>query len=298
MNTKKRILILGKSGLLAQAAIRIADKKNYEVSTLSRSEGFDLSRADAGRILEESFKRIGPSLIFNAAGMTDLEMCEQNPNQAWLLNARLPALIARLANQAQCPWVHTSTDHYFTGNLNLLHTEYETPKPPNEYALSKLAGEEIALASSKALVIRTNIIGKRGWVDQPNFAEWVMKCLHEQIPFNVYTDTWASSIEVGQFSNLALELAGSGATGLVNLASSESISKSDLIERIAIQSGFSTKYLTRIKTPNSVLGKLRRANSMGLDCTKAEQLLSKLGLSLPNADEVVSALVKSFGSEK
>jgi dTDP-4-dehydrorhamnose reductase len=298
MNTKKRILILGKSGLLAQAAIRIAVKKNYEVSTLSRSEGFDLNRADAGSILEESFKKIAPSLIFNAAGMTDLEMCEQNPNQAWSLNARLPALIARLANQTQCPWVHISTDHYFNSNLNLLHTEYETPKPPNEYALSKLAGEEISLASSTALVIRTNIIGKRGWADQPNFAEWVMKCLNEQVPFNVYTDTWASSIEVGQFANLALELAESGTTGLLNLASSESISKSDLIERIANQSGFSSNHLLKIKTPDTVLGKLRRANSMGLDCSKAIQLLSKLGLSLPNADEVVSELVKSFRSEK
>ena len=294
MILKKRILILGRSGLLARAVISAANYKKYEVFTLSRTEGVDLAGVDAYAQLEEAFKLIGPTLIFNCAGITDLELCEQNPNLAWMLNARLPALIARLANQTQTPWVHISTDHYFNGDKNILHTESEVTRPPNEYSLSKLAGEKVALTSSTALVLRTNIIGRRGWIGQPNFAEWAMKCLKDQIPINVFTDTWTSSIEAGQFAKLALEIAECGATGLMNLACSESISKSDLIEKIAIQSGFGTNYLTKVKTPYISGGKLHRANAMGLDCTKADKLLNKLGFKLPNADEVVSALVKSF----
>jgi dTDP-4-dehydrorhamnose reductase len=294
MSSKKRIVILGKSGLLAQAAIKAAKDKKYEVFTLSRSNGLDLTGINVDFHLEEACKRIGPTLIFNAAGITDLAMCEQNPYQAWMLNARLPGLLARLTNQNQIPWVHISTDHYFNGDENLLHRESETPIPPNEYSLSKLAGEKIALTSSTALVLRTNIIGRRGWVDQPNFAEWAMRCLAEEIQINAYTDTWASSIESGQFAKLALELVESGSTGLMNLACSESISKSDWIEKIAIQSGFKTSYLNRVKTPKFIGDKLRRANSMGLDCTKAQQQLNKLGFSLPCSNEVVYALVKSF----
>ncbi len=285
---------MGKSGLLAQAVIRTASTSNYEVFTISRSQGFDLTRTDAGLVLEEAFKSIAPALIFNAVGITNLEECERNPIQAWILNVRLPALIAGLANQNKCPWVHISTDHFFNGDENLLHSENETPKPPNEYALSKLAGEAISLSSPTAFVIRTNIIGKRGWADQPNFAEWAINCLNEHAPFDAYTDTWASSIEVNQFAKLALKLAESGQTGLMNLACSVSISKADLIKKIAVQSGLSTKYLKEIKTPAAAFGRPRRANAMGLDCTKAQKCLYAMGLSLPDADEVVSALIQSF----
>lgn len=294
MISKKRILILGKTGLLAQAVTKVAIKNGYEVSQITRSQGVDLACDNAGEVLDEAYKRFSPSLIFNATGITDLEMCEKNPKQAWLLNARLPALIACLANQTQCPWVHISTDHYFNGFENFLHKESESPNPPNEYAISKLAGEKMALTSPSALVIRTNIIGKRGWANQPNFAEWVLRCLNEQTPIDIYTDTWASSIEVGQFANLALQLAESGETGLMNLACSESISKAELIEKFAIRSGFGTHLLNKVETPSAVFGKTRRANSMGLDCTKAQLRLSKISLSLPNADQVVCALVKSF----
>jgi dTDP-4-dehydrorhamnose reductase len=290
----KKILILGKTGLLAQAVNKIATKSGYEVFSLSRGQGIELTNTNADLSLYEALERIRPSLIFNATGITNLQFCEQNPTQAWLLHARLPGLLAKWTDKTHCPWVHVSTDHYFNDSSNLMHTESDPPKPLNEYASSKLAGEALALTSSTALVLRTNIIGKRGWASQPNFAEWVMKCLNDQEPFNAFIDTWASSIEAGQFAYLALKLAESGESGLMNLACSESISKSDLIEKIAKESQIEHYLMNKVKTPSHVAGQPRRANAMGLNCTKAEECLSKLGLRLPDADEVVSALVKSF----
>jgi len=290
----KKILVLGRTGLLAQAVVKVANKSGYEVFSLSRDQGVDLTSKGAESCLEEALNRIGPSLIFNATGITNLQFCEQYPDQAWLLHARLPGLLAKWSDSTNCPWVHISTDHYFNASSNLSHTESECPKPPNEYASSKLAGEALALTSSKALVLRTNIIGKRGWVNQPNFAEWVMNCLYDKSPFNAYIDTWASSIEAGQFANLALRLAESGERGLLNLACSESISKADLIEKIAKKSQIKDYLMNKVRTPSHAIGQPKRANSMGLDCTKAQKRLRTLGLHLPDTDEVVSALVKSF----
>jgi dTDP-4-dehydrorhamnose reductase len=294
MNEEKRILLLGETGLLAQAMSSAARKQGYQVFTLSRQKGVDLSNVKAGSYLQEAFERIQPHLILNATGITDLNYCEDNPEPAWTLHARLPSLIAQLANQTQCPWVHISTDHYFNGEENVLHTELDKPKPPNTYAASKLAGEAMASTSPTALVIRTNIIGKRGWPNQPNFAEWAMLCLREKIPFDAYTDTWASSIEVGQFAKLLLVLAETGETGLMNLACSEAISKSEWIEKMAQYSGLSSQQMKKVITPKPVSGQLQRANAMGLDCTKAKKRLHSIGHTLPNADEVVQALVKSF----
>jgi dTDP-4-dehydrorhamnose reductase len=295
MEVSKKIFIIGQSGMLAQALIKYASKKRYKVFSLSRTQGIDLSRG--GTCLTEALNRINPSLVINAAGITDLKFCEDNPSQAWMLHVRLPAIIASWANKASCKWVHISTDHYFNDQENVLHTELDTPNPLNEYALSKLAGESLALTSSTAFVVRTNIIGKRGWLGSPNFAEWVMQCLHNRVQFDAFTDTWASSIEVGQFANLVLTLVESGETGLMNLACSESISKANLIERIAQKSGVNQYFMRKVKTPAPVDGQPLRANAMGLNCSKAQHRLNTLGLTLPDADEVVSALIKSF-SEK
>jgi len=296
MNSRKKLLILGHTGLLAQAVIKDARKKGYEVFSLSRSNGIDLTKRDTG--LSQALNLIKPTLVFNATGITDLQFCEENPDKAWLLHARLPGKIAAWANQTSCHWVHVSTDHYFNDKENLLHTESDTPKPPNEYAASKLAGEALALTSSTAFVVRTNIIGKRGWSGRPNFAEWLMHCLHNNVPFDAFTDTWTSSIEVGQFANLALTLVESGETGLMNLACAESISKANWIEKIAKESGVTNYLMKKVKTPKTLDGQTRRANAMGLDCSKAQQRLNDIGLALPDSEEVVCALVKSFRSNK
>lgn len=294
MNSEKKLLLLGQSGLFAQAVLRQAGLSSYKVIVLSRAQGTDLSKISSFNSLKDIFNQIKPDLLINAVGVTDLRLCEQNPEYAWNLNARLPSMIAKWANQTLCPWVHISTDHFFNDEGNILHDENSLVKPLNEYASSKFAGESLALTSSTALVIRTNIIGKRGWTGKQNFAEWAISCLQKQTLIEAYIDTWASSIEVGQFTKLLMKLVESDEKGLINLASSESISKADLIEKIAYRMKLSTKYINRIKTPMPSNDQIKRSRSMGLDCSKAQKTLKKLGLKLPNTDQVVDALIKNF----
>lgn len=281
--------------MLAQAMVRCAPKLGFEVSSMSRLDGFDLSEVSANEHLLSAVDKFKPNLIVNATALTNLEFCESNPRQAWMLNAHLPALIAQMTSQVQCPWIHISTDHYFNGQENKLHAESDFPNPPNIYAASKLAGEVMALTSPTALVVRTNIVGRRGWVGQPNFLEWVMNCLNEKKPFDAYTDTWTSSIEVDQLATLAIVLSENSEIGLFNVASLQSISKAELIERIANRFQLSTKYMNKVETSKyPSANSLKRANSMGLNCNKAQKKLLELGYSLPNTDEVIEALYKSF----
>jgi dTDP-4-dehydrorhamnose reductase len=297
MNTKKTLLILGKYGMLAQALIKAAPKESLEVVTISKADGKNLN--DIKNIFElkyllNSFK---PDILFNATGITDLNYCEKNPEQAWLLHARLPAMIADWSRNTNVPWVHVSTDHYYTASNNCCHTESDAVAPMNEYAASKLAGEYLALTSHQALVLRTNIIGKRAWKNQPNFAEWVINNLKKQNQFDGYIDTWASSIEAGQFASLALTLAKHGVTGLMNLACSESISKAEWIEKIAQSAKLKCNNLNKIPTPEVNEDEVRRANAMGLDCSKSKAILNSLGMTLPDSNTVAEALVRSFKDE-
>lgn len=297
MKTKKTLLILGKYGMLAQALVKAATKQSFDVVTISKADGYNLNEIKNNTELKNLINNFKPNILFNATGITDLNYCEKNPEQAWLLHARLPAMLANWSRNNNIPWVHVSTDHYYTASNNYYHTEADAVTPMNEYATSKLAGEYLALTSPQALVLRTNIIGKRGWKNKPNFAEWVLQNLKKQIQFDGYIDTWASSMEVGQFASLALTLAKHGVTGLMNLACSESISKSDWIEKIAQSAKLECNYLNKIATPEAAEGELLRANAMGLDCSKSKAILNSLGMTLPDSNLVAEAVVNSFKDE-
>jgi dTDP-4-dehydrorhamnose reductase len=283
--------------MLAQALMKAAPKESLEVVTISKADGNNLNEIKNIIELKNLLNSFKPDMLFNATGITDINYCENNPEKAWLLHARLPAMIADWSRNTNTPWVHVSTDHYYTATNNYYHTESDTVAPMNEYAASKLAGEYLALTSHQALVLRTNIIGKRGWKNQHNFAEWVINNLKKQNQFDGYIDTWASSIEVGQFASLALTLAKNGVTGLMNLGCSDSISKAEWIEKIAQIAELGINNLNKIPTPEAAGGEVRRANAMGLDCSKSKAILKTLGMTLPDSNMVAEALVNSFKDE-
>ncbi len=60
-----------------------------------------------------------------------------------------------------------STDHYFCGQGDLKHDESAPVTLLNEYARTKYAGEAFALTNPEACVIRTNVVGFRGWEVRP-----------------------------------------------------------------------------------------------------------------------------------
>jgi len=97
---------------------------------------------------------------------------------------------------------------------------------------------------------------------------------------------------------LAITLVKHGATGLMNLGCSESISKSEWIEKIAQSAKLDcNNNLNKIPTPKAVEGELQRANAMGLDCSKSKAILNTLGMTLPDSKIVAETLVNSFKDE-
>ncbi len=294
------VVVLGASGLLGQALMVELARRGRRAVGLSRRLGLDLTALGSPQALAQALNTAmsaavnsalrshTPKLIVNAAAITHLELCEQHPDQACALHARLPALLAAWARGAGVPWVQVSTDHYFAGPENRLHDETAPVLLLNHYARSKHAGEAIALQCPHALVLRTNIVGRRGWAGQPSFAEWAVQTLKSGLPFTGYTDSWASSMEAGQCAAALLDLADGGARGLFNVACRESLSKADFITGLAAELGLSSAALHRQNRPTSGLP---RANALGLDVRRAEQ---RLGRALPTAQQVSHALAATF----
>ena len=83
----------------------------------------------------------------------------------------------------------------------------------------------------------------------------------------------------------------------MNLACSDSLSKAEWIEKIAQYAQFESNNLNKIPTPKAAEDEVRRANAMGLDCSKSKDILNTLGMILPDSNMVAEALVNSFEDE-
>ncbi len=283
------LVILGSTGLLGQALKREAVRRSIYAIGVARANAermLDVTDAAAlGRLLEE----IRPAVIINAAAMTALDACERSPGDAYMINARLAALLVRHCAIHGGKLLQVSTDHYFTGDGQRLHGEDASVSLLNEYARTKYAGEGFALSNPDSLVVRTNVVGFRGWAGRPTFVEWAIAALRAEEPMTLFDDFYTSSLDVESLASVLLDLVERQACGLLNVAARECSSKQEFILGLARR--------LNLSTANCRAGSVRKlagtagAESLGLDVSAAEQLL---GYTLPGAASVLDRLVQQY----
>lgn len=81
-----------------------------------------------------------PDYLFHLGAHTDLEYCENNPNDAYLTNTIAVENAVSIANKINIPLLYISTAGIFDGK-KILYDDWDTPNPLGHYARSKYAGE-------------------------------------------------------------------------------------------------------------------------------------------------------------
>jgi dTDP-4-dehydrorhamnose reductase len=278
------LLVLGSTGLLGQAFTAEARARGRASLGLARSgSDRDLDLTDAAA-LEALIGELRPATIVNCVAVTGLDACEASPGLAFVVNARLAGLLARLAREHDAKFVQISTDHYFTGDGATPHSEDAQVTLLNEYARSKYAGEQLALTDPGALVVRTNIVGLRRWPGRPTFAEWAIAAIEAARPLVLFDDFYTSSIDARACAAAILDLLDADVVGLVNVASAQVASKREFV--LALASALERELDdVRLGSVRELLP--RRAESLGLDVTLAQR---SLGRGLPDLTETVAAI--------
>ncbi|MGB3740352.1 MAG: SDR family oxidoreductase [Pontixanthobacter sp.] len=287
---KTRVLVLGATGLLGQAVMRAGHARGHSMRGAARSGAdvaIDITDGDALVALVTAER---PELIVNCVALVDVMGCERDPGKAYAINAAPVARLARIASQNGARLVHISTDHYFAGEGNMAHGEGATVTLLNQYAATKYAGEQFALLCHDALVLRTSIVGIRGW-DAPTFAEWAIAAILRDEAMTLFSDAFTSSIDTGAFADAMFDLIAADATGLLNVAASQVYSKEAFIRELATQLNAP---LTRAEV--GTVGDLTppRPKALGLDVARAEALLQR---ALPDMKAVVRAVVCDYRSK-
>jgi dTDP-4-dehydrorhamnose reductase len=159
-----KIIILGAGGRLGAALLREYRDK-FDVAGFNHTQ-LDLS--DLGAVREKLLKASFDVLI-NAAGFTKVDLCETQPDRAFVINSEAPRVVAEICDEKNARLIHFSTDYVFDGDKREPYTEEDQASPISAYGESKLAGESNVLA-----VQYQNLVVRVSWVfgpDRPSFID-------------------------------------------------------------------------------------------------------------------------------
>jgi dTDP-4-dehydrorhamnose reductase len=227
----------------------------------------------------------GPSLVVHAAGLTNVEACEADPEQARHVNVALAECVAAACHAEGVRLVHVSSDHLFDGREPLAE-EQQPPSPLNAYARTKAEAEARVLAAHPdALVVRTNFYGW-GPSYRRSFSDRVIDALRDGRGVPLFEDVFYTPILASELARAAHELVGAGASGIVHVVGDERLSKFEFGRRIARAFDLDAALIQRNRL-ECASGLAPRPRDMSLSNRKARALL---GRPLGSVDEHLAQL--------
>lgn len=149
-----RVLLTGSTGRLGGAFLSLWGRNStIELISPSRHE-LDLSEPEKVRSF---LSHADFDCLINAAAVTGLEECLDNPELAQRVNVAAPKIMAEVCAKKLAKLVHFSTDYVFSGDQPGMKTEADVTGAVNVYGVSKCAGELAVLdANADALVARVS----------------------------------------------------------------------------------------------------------------------------------------------
>lgn len=201
-----KIVILGTGGRLGAALLREYGEK-FDVTGFSRTE-LDLSDLDG---LCEKLRAIDFDLVINAAGFTKVDLCETQPDRAFLINAEAPRVLTEISRKKNAKLIHFSTDYVFDGDKREPYTEEDEASPISVYGESKLAGEKNVLAGQNR-----NLVVRVSWVfgpDRPSFIDAMVQQARENDEVNAIADKFSTPTYTLDIAEMLPRFFGSDAPG-------------------------------------------------------------------------------------
>ena len=286
----KKILITGSTGQLGNSLGKVF-KSRYDLVLTSRTKPnkntnyfLDITNS---LLVKDMVSAISPDIIINLAALTNVDLCESNPDLAHAINFQG---VKNLVNVFKGPIIHLSTDYVFDGKLGQ-YKENDIINPINVYGFTKYKAEKILLEKSKeSLVIRTNVLYDYQSKAKASFLNWVVDSLKRGEKIKVVDDqfnnpTWTDSISVVIDRAIKADL-----NGLIHWGDFDWISRYDFANKIADKFNLQSNLIEPIKTDELNQVAPRPLNG-GLDTTLAQDLLR---LEPPQIDDCLNQIIENL----
>jgi dTDP-4-dehydrorhamnose reductase len=231
----ERVLVTGGEGQLASDLTDLL-RGRTEVLAPSRLE---LDITD-DRAVAATFEHFRPLMVFNCAAFHNVDACEREEERALGVNAVAIKRLAERCARADVFLIHLSTNYVFDGGRPLPYRESDPQAPRSVYAISKLAGEHMALAfAGKALVVRTaGLYGRRGSGSKGgNFVKRVLARAREDGELRVVNDQRLTPTYTADLATALIEAVEADCTGVLHLTNAGECSWFEFTQAILTRAG-------------------------------------------------------------
>ncbi|MEK9148009.1 MAG: dTDP-4-dehydrorhamnose reductase [Patescibacteria group bacterium] len=183
-----KIAVIGASGMLGYDLMN-AGRPDDTLVGLAHA---DIEITDPASVAV-ALERCRPEVVINAVAIIKTELCETEPDRAFLVNAVGAYNVAKAAAGLGAAVVFISTDYVFDGSKPSF-TEEDAPYPLNVYGASKLAGEILTkIANPKHFIIRTGwLFGKKVSHKGYNFVTLMLERAKSEAEVRVVNDQTGS----------------------------------------------------------------------------------------------------------
>jgi dTDP-4-dehydrorhamnose reductase len=255
-----KALVVGAGGGLGQALMARLPA-SFEAVGLTRRD-LDVSRRNDVMTCVADHR---PDVIFNAAGIADVDLCETDRWQAYLVNRDGSKHLSLAASEIGAVLVVPSSDLVFDGAKTTPYREEDSPNPLSIFGDTKLGAELSAMSgSSRHLVIRT------GWLFGPYGKSYLSQLLEkretDEIVFG-FDDQRSQPTYQLDFVDAIIELVKQNQTGVWHVASAGESSPYEFAKVVYEILGLDPGVVKPLRRGSGARSALRPRYSV-LDCSK------------------------------
>ena len=277
-----KALVIGASGLVGRALVRVLERSGVEVIAAGHSRASSgaiaLDVRDA-RAVAQALAGAKPDVVFLAVNVPGgVDRCEEQPDDAYAVNVEGTKHVAAAAAGQGATLVYYSSDYVFDGKSGP-YAEDDAPNPVSVYGRTKLEAEQaVQRLAPRHLIVRTTAV--YGWDRASrNFAMQVWERLGAGQSMRAPDDQLCNPTLAEFLAEASLRLVQMGAEGVVNVVGRERISRAELGRHLARAMAADPRLIAA--APTSELGqKAPRPLQGGLKTEKLARLLGTEPLDL------------------
>lgn len=240
-----KVWIVGSAGQMGTAINEVLNPLEIEVFDTDKNE-LDITQTD-------EVLRFGdvnrPNVIINCAAVTDPELCEQNPELAYRVNALGARNLSIAASKIGAKFVQLSTDDVFDGYASHPYSEFDDTNPQTVYGRSKRAGENyVKEFTHKHFIIRSSWVYGSG----RNFVNEVLEGAKNHQPVTVLSDEIGAPTSARELARMILYLIDTNEYGTYHVTCQGSCSRYELAKEVLRLSGLETELVEKASDEKKV----------------------------------------------
>jgi dTDP-4-dehydrorhamnose reductase len=295
-----RILVTGANGFLGQNLVSSLLNNSFEVvgtgngdSRLSIGPQFPFTYSSLNLLddkgCEKLFSEISPTVVVHAGAMTQVDQCELNRKDCYLVNVIATKKIMQLAKAHGAFFIFMSTDFVFDGEKGN-YAEDDSLAPVNWYGQTKMEAETMVrqLEIPWAIVRTCLVYGKSTPGSRLNIITWVRSQLKKEERIRVVDDQFRTPTYVEDLVRGIVKIITSESEGIFHLSGDETLTPYQMAIRTAKYCELDEGLIEKVNA-QSFTQPARRPARTGFRIDKAK---SSLGFFPTSFDTAIDRILK------